>query len=130
MPVRSRTLMSVACLASAARTAISHVGVLTWVSVVGFRSLLVRQYSYPYRSRWDRPPGLSLQASSSFYRSSNSSRSFGRANLGYGVFHPLASPHKTLFSVSPGASSLALKFLAHDLRPPPHAPPHTPGPTP
>jgi hypothetical protein len=27
MPVRSKTLMSVACLASAARTAISHVGV-------------------------------------------------------------------------------------------------------
>src|ERR1035437_7169153 len=53
MPVRSKTLMAVPCLASAARAAISHVGVSIWISAVGFRSLLVRQYSSPvsYQTR-------------------------------------------------------------------------------
>src|ERR1035441_2634026 len=51
IPVRSRTLMSGACLASAARTAISQVGVSTWISAVGFGSLLARQYSCPNRTR-------------------------------------------------------------------------------
>src|ERR1035438_10474171 len=51
IPVRSRTLMSVACLPSAARTAINHVGMSTWISVVGFTALLVKQYSCPNRTR-------------------------------------------------------------------------------
>src|ERR1035437_2461603 len=39
-------------------------------------------------------------------------RSFPRASFGYGVFQPFASHHRILFSVSAGASSMALKFIA------------------
>src|ERR1019366_4119210 len=102
MPVRSRTLMSVACLASAARTAISHVGVSIWVSAVGFRLLLVRQYSCPYRTRramvGQALPPANARLQALLHRSAG--RFCPRAILGYGVLQPLASHHRIRFSVS------------------------------
>src|ERR1017187_9711937 len=50
MPVRSRTLISVAFLDSAARTAMSQEGSAVWVSWVSLRSTLVRTCSCPYRT--------------------------------------------------------------------------------
>src|ERR1017187_3547530 len=101
IPVRSKTLMSVACLASAARTAISQGGVSIWVLAGGFSSLLVRQYSYLYRSRWHKAVPCASERSSTY-------------RLGYAVFQPFASHHRIRFSGSAGASSSALKFIAMD----------------
>src|SRR4051794_37542044 len=58
MPVRLSTLMSVAFLDSAARTAISQVGVSTWISSLSLRSVLVRECSCPYRTTGQKGPGI------------------------------------------------------------------------